>query len=478
MLALKDLLKIENNPEIYRYEFEFDNILMWPFIRYRLYGMTFDKYYKLNGLKINKKKGRNYINNIPYIANAIIGNPYKKFLKQYDILIFCSGITNIEKDNKYFNRVSDYFAFMNVDETLLIEDSNRKEYHRPRYFPNVCYHDFIELIAYAVSGLSKAREKDIEIIKRLTKFIDNNYPYKLKLSELKEINDLLLNISKKISIYYYMYKKLFDIYKPKVIFLEDASYGTRSYILKWAKDRNIITIEHQHGEVDSNNPAYNYSEFINNSDKYKQYLPDYFLSYGKYWNEQVDFPVKKVAIGNPNYSENIKMLNMYKKNKTTKKKKILIISQGPVSDIMVKITQDLSNMLDLEIYDILIRPHPAELTMFKKKYHNIFTKNSFKIDESSNIYMSILNADYIVGAYSTALYVAVGLSKSVFAVKHSLTNLYMNTDIIRIFSNTKELVYLIKNNKQKENIIINTNYIWEPNWECNYKNFINGLLNL
>jgi len=478
MLVLKDLLKIENNPGIYNYEFEFDNILMWPFIRYRLYGMTFNKYYKLNSLKINKKKRRNYINNIPYVARAIIGNPYKKFLKQYDVLIFCSGITNIKKDNKYFNRVSDYFAFLNEDKTLLIEDSNEKKYYRPRHFPNVCYHDFFELIAYAVLRFSKAKEKDIEKIRKLIKFIKDNSPYKFEISELKIINDLLLNISKKISIYYYMYKKLFDIYNPKVIFLEDASYGTRSYILKWAKDRNIITIEHQHGEVDSNNPAYNYSEFINNSDKYKQYLPEYFLSYGKYWNEQVNFPVKKVVIGNPSYSENIKMLNIYKKNKTTKKKKILIISQGSVSDIMVKITQDLSNMLDLSSFDILFRPHPAEITMFKKKYHNIFIKNSFKIDESSNIYMSILNADYIVGAYSTALYIAVGLSKSVFAVKHPLTNLHMNADIIRIFSNTRELAYLIENNNQKENNIINTNYIWEPNWECNYKNFINGLLGL
>lgn len=476
MLVLKDFLEIENNPEIYNYKFEFDNILMWPFIRYRLYGMMFDKYYKHISLKINKKKRRNYINNIPYVASTIINNPYKNILKKYDILMFCSGITNIKKDNKYFNRVSDYFAFMNEDKTLLIEDSNKKEYYRSRHFPNVCFHDFIELIAYAASRFSKAKIKDINKIKNFIKFIDKKCSYGLEISELEKINDSLLNLSKKLNIYYCMYKKIFDMYKPKVIFLEDSSYGIRSYILKWAKDRNIITAELQHGAVSGQHPAYNYGDLIVNSRCYDKYLPDYFLSYGKYWNDLINLPVKKVPIGNPYYSENKKKLGLYKKNKIAKKK-ILIISQWTMTGVLLKIAQDLSSLLDLSSFDILFRPHPAEIAMFKKKYNNIFITDSIKIDYNSNVYLSLSNADYVVGAYSTVLFEAIGICKSIFAINHPFTDLVIPKDIKR-FSNSKELVYLIQNDNQKENKIINSNYIWKPNWENNYKNFINGLLNL
>jgi len=459
LLDLKDLLKIENNPEIYNYKYEFDNILMWPFIRYRLYSIVLSKNYKFGSLKVKKKKRENYINNIPYVASTIINNPYKNILKKYDILMFCTGITNIKRVNKYFNRVSDYFAFVNKNKTLLIENSDRKKYHRPRYFPNICYHDF-----------------NINKIKKFIQFIDKNCPYRLENSELKKINDSLLNLSKKLNIYYYMYKKLFNMYKPKVIFLEDASYGTRSYILKWAKDRNIITVELQHGTVSSEHPAYNYGDFIVNSGFYDKYLPDYFLSYGKYWNDIINLPVKKVTIGNPYYYENKKKLGLNKKNKTAKKK-ILIISQWTMSDVMLKIARDLSSLLDLSSFDILFRPHPAEIAMFKKKYINIFITDSIRIDCNPNVYLSLSNADYVVGAYSTVLFEAIGICKSIFVINHPFTDLTIPKDIKR-FSNPKELVYLIQNDNQKENKSINSNYIWKPNWKNNYKNFINGLLNL
>ena len=475
-MVLKNILEIENNPEIYNYKFEFDNILMWPFVRYELYRLVLSKNYKFGSLKIKKKKRKNYINNIPYVASTIINNPYKNIFKKYNILMFCTGITNIKKVNKYFNRVSDYFAFINKNKTLLIESSDRKKYHRPRYFPNICYHDFIELIAYASSKFTKAKGKDINEIKKFIKFIDKNCTYRLENTELKKINDSLLILSKKLNTYYYMYKKLFDMYKPKMIFLEDASYGTRGYILKWAKDENIITVEPQHGTVSLEHPAYNYGDLIVNSGCYDKYLPDYFLSYGKYWNDVMNLPVKKVTIGNPYYCENKKKFGLNKKNKIAKKN-ILVISQWTMSDVMLKIARDLSSLLDLSTFDILFRPHPAEIAMFKKKYNNIFISNSIKIDNNPNVYLSLSNAAYVVGAYSTVLFEAIGICKSIFAINHPLTDLIIPKDITR-FSNSKELVCLIQNDNQKENKIVDSNYIWEPNWENNYKNFINGLLDL
>ena len=46
-----------------------------------------------------------------------------------------------------------------------------------------------------------------------------------------------------------------------------------------------------------------------------------------------------------------------------------------------------------------------------------------------------------------------------------------------MFSNAEELINLIQDHNLEENKV-NKDYIWEPNWRNNYKNFINDLLDL
>lgn len=475
LLALKDFLEIENNPEIYNYKFEFDNVLMWPFIRFKLYRMLINREYKLANLKMKKRKRNNFIENIPYIVRTIIDNPYKNYLKKYDILMFCSGITNVKRGNNYFNRISDYFALLYKDKTLLIENSVGRRYRSPRCFPNICYHDFIILSAHIQSKFIKINEKDIITIENLIKYLKQKLSNRLKKSDLDVVKNSLLHISKKLNIYHYLYNKLFDKFDPKIIFLEDAGYGVRSYILKWAKERGILTAELQHGCTSKNHPAYNYSDIILNSDIYRKYLPDYFLTYGKYWNKLINTPVKKVIIGNPNYSENINNLNVSKKNKN--RKKILIISQGTMTDIFKKITIGLASLIDKKNYKILFRPHPAELPMVKEKYSEFFGIDAIELDTKTDLYPSLLDADFVVGAYSTALFEAVGICRSIFAVKHPLTSLNIPQGTFKRFSNAEELINLIQNHNLEENKV-NKNYIWEPNWEDNYKKFIKETLKL
>ncbi|MEW6618236.1 MAG: hypothetical protein AB1422_02605 [bacterium] len=471
MLTLKDSLIIENNSEIFDFRFEFDNILMWPFMRFDLHNIPIFKEYNLGQLPSSREK-LTFI----YLKNTLLNNPFKYSLKtKYDILMFCSGITNVKKGDKYFNRVSDHFAFINKDETLLIEDSVRRRiYYTPRYFPNICYHDFIPLAGYIKSKFVKPCKKDIITIKNLRKFLEQLFPYQLEKSELNTIENALLYISKRLTIYYYLYNKLFDKFNPKVIFLEDGSYGGNSYILKWAKARNIITIEPEHGIVFENHPAYNYGNAILNSDFYKEYLPDYFLTYGKYWGEVINLPVKKIAIGNPFYCENIKKISTTNQFQT--KTKILIVFSGGIIPEMKKIVLKFLSIIDNSKYDVSFRVHPTELPDVKERYSEIIAKNTIKIDTESDVYLSLLNTDFVVGEPSTVLVESIGFCKSVFVIDHPFTDLYFPRSIIKRFSNAEELMNLIiTHNSNNE---INKDYIWEPDWEVNYKNFMNRLMSV
>lgn len=473
--TLNDSLVIENNPKILDFRFEFDDILMWPFVRFNLFMIPIFREYKLTNPSASKGKWF-LTDKMLYLKKTVMNSPFKTGLKtKYDILIFCSGITNVKKGNKYFNRVSDYFAFINRDNTLLIEDSVRRKYYTPRVFPNICYHDFINLEAYIKSNFVKLSRKDVITIKNLLKFLEQKFPYKLEKFDLDTIENILLRISKRLNIYCYLYNKLFDKFIPKVIFIEDASYGGRSYILKWAKARNIIIIEPQHGIVYKNHPAYNYGNAILNSYIYKEYLPDYFLTYGKYWSESINLPVKKIIIGNPNYSANIKTINIndLKKDKT----KILIISSGTNADLIERIVLDMSSIVDNNKYEISFRLHPKELPMLKDRYSEIIAKDTIKIDTERDVYLSLLDTDFVAGNFSTVLFEAIGICKSAFAIEHPITDFYDPDNIFKRFSNAEELINLVQRHNLDNNKI-NKDYIWEPNWEVNYKNFMNGLFDL
>jgi len=474
MLTLKDSLVIENNPEILDFRFEFDGILMWPFIRFYLHGIPIFKEYRLVNPRGSKEK-LSFTNKMLYLKNTIINNPYKKSLKtKYDILMFCSGITNVKRGNKYFNRVSEYFASTHKDITLLIEDSARRKYYTPRSFPNICYHDFIIVEAYVKSKFVRPCKKDVATIKSLLKFLEQHFSYKLEGSDLNTLGNTLLRISKTLDTYHYLYNKLFDKFDPKAIFLEDASYGSRSYILKWAKARNIITIEPQHGALSKNGIAYNYGNAILNSDIYKEHLPDYFLTYGEYWSELIKLPVKKIPIGTPNYSENIKKVPVTKNNST--KTKILIISQGTNPDMIKKIVLEISSIVDTSKYDISFRPHPRELSMLKGRYSELVAKDTIIIDTEKDVYLSLLNADVVAGDPSTVLFEAIGICKFVFVINCPATDLHIPKNIMKRFSDAEELINLIRTNNLNNEI--NRDYIWEPNWEVNYGNFMKGVLGL
>lgn len=472
--TLKDYLIVENDSEIFNFRFEFNDILIWPFIRYILYKTLLFRDNIISSSN-ESRKNYNFYDNLSYIKNTIINCPYKKNLKKYDILMFCSGVANIKRGNNYFNRISDYFALLYKDKTLLIENSVERKYRSPRCFSNICYHDFIFLSAYIQSKFIKINGKDVITIENLLKYLKQRLSNKLKKSDLDVIKSSLFHISKRLSIYHYLYNKLFDKFNPKIIFLENASYGARSYILKWAKERDILTAELQHGCISKNVPAYNYSDIILNSDVYRKYLPDYYLTYGKYWNELVNIPVKKVIIGNPNYSEYVKEIKFSKQIKN--KNKILIISQYTMADIFKKITIELASLIDKKKYKILFRPHPTELSIAKEKYSEFCGIDAIELDTKTDLYPSLLDVDFVVGAYSTALFEAIGICKSIFAIEHPLTSLNVPKGIIKRFSNVEELIKLIQDHNLKDNKV-NKDYIWAPNWENNYRKFINEILSL
>lgn len=472
MKVLEDFLTIEDDPEILNFRFECDDMLMWPFIRYLLFQdiLLAREYNTFNTIETDTF---NNYNKLKYIYHSFKHSPFQmKFSKPFRMIMFGSGVANTKVNTKYFHRVMDHFAFLHTDETLSIESSRNRKYLSPRHFPHVCYHDSIFIIGYIASKCKRSKSVDLQTIHNLIRYLQEKCDHTLNKSDLRYLETQLIRLSKVIHVYRCFYRRLFDRFKPEILFQEDASYGFNSFILKWAKERNIITVEPQHGALSKNHPAYNYGKAISSSGIYSQYLPDYFLSYGELWNDLMNFPVKKITVGNPNYSERLEEIDVQpdKRSKT----RILILSAQTVSNLTVKMALDLVALTDETRFDIVFRPHPLEWPLIEKSYPELLTHERIQMDTEENLYASLLNADFAIGFNSTSLFEALGLCKAVYVFEHPGNELDMPRALFKRFPSVEELLHLIQSHSAEDEI--DTDYIWEPNWEANYKRFMDGIL--
>ena len=113
-----------------------------------------------------------------------------------------------------------------------------------------------------------------------------------------------------------LYFRIFQRTKAKIFIRECACYGADSSVANVvARELGIVTAEYQHGSISSGHDAYNFSETLCSSEEYKKTLPQYFLGYGKWWNEQINAPMIKLNIGNPDRTESPKELKIPQKEK-------------------------------------------------------------------------------------------------------------------------------------------------------------------
>jgi len=242
-------------------------------------------------------------------------------------------------------------------------------------------------------------------------------------------------------------------------------YGGESYMIKWAKERGIIIAEFQHGVVSKMHPAYNYGEAILNSEEYRKYTPDYYLTYGEYWNNQIKIPGKTYVVGNPHFHESIKRYKDIEEEKGT----ILIVSQPNISDFFIKLALKISKIFPE--HKIIYKLHPAEFKQ-REKYEELEIFNNINIVENEDIYKLIKKSEYIIGYNSTSLFEAYGFNKKIYVFDDEMSQIYIPESIGIRFKTVEELISLIKNQTLVENTKINIDYFFNRNWKKNYVKFL------
>jgi hypothetical protein len=163
------------------------------------------------------------------------------------------------------------------------------------------------------------------------------------------------------------------------------------------------------GVINKYHAGYNYPSGIS-YDHIK--FPDYFLTFGDYWQKGINFPIDKNKIISAGYP----FLEMQQKRykNLRRKNQVVFISQGSIGDKLSKVAVKLANRIDSK-YEILYKLHPGEIKRWKKEYPWLIDRNIKVMADEIPLYKVLAESKVQVGVNSTALFegIAMGVEQTI-----------------------------------------------------------------
>lgn len=460
MSILDNLLKIEDDASLYDFTFSYKNTLMYPVIRFLLLQSAIEDQNRISSpyglLHVGIKQ------KIEYILKSF---HYRPKHIQSDIVFFGSDVSNIRQGNAYFNRLTELFANEYAPKTILIESADKMNYKRPRTYHKVFAENFVAISARIKSFLISAKIDDEKQINAFVQYLKQHFNYKfINMKVWDTVKHVLLRFSVRISFLCKEYTELLKWLSPKIVLLEDACYGGSVPIIIAARGLGIPIGEYQHGLISLSHPAYNYSAQL--SEKYKYYIPDFYMSYGRYWMENSRIPTKVLEIGNPYLSETIVHCEY-----SEKKEVLLYISAAIDPDCYVQEVLLLKEMLANKGCEIMFRIHPSEVLRLQMVYKPIIDAG-IPID-TQPLYETLRHTKYLLGDFSTVLFEASMFDCIIF-VRDTPHN-RSNVDITR-FNAIQSMDELVKKICSQEYQKTAYRDFWADNWQSRYKEIIESYI--
>jgi hypothetical protein len=445
-----------------------NNYLLYPFIRFTLLSIFFNKIFNfsIKGSSIKSKKYQR----IPKSIFEKIKN------KHFDYVFITHSTLRVKsKNNKFINRIHDYYANIFPNSSLELEFSNNGEYYYPTYFENVLPFDEmlknVSITFDKYNNLENSKKVLLDYSKNINNFLNQNFKKIISLNE-EYLFKIINNINSQIIIFEEEIRNILKFLNPKIVFVHCGYYGQiYSLIIKIAKDLGIQTAEIQHGFFGKINEKYYFSEKLLKYNEYLSYTPDYFLTFGDFWKDLVKIPSKVFTLGNPHFWKNLKKI---RKIGSPKNKIILIASQGTLTHKYVNLAKELARKLPQD-YLILFKLHPLEIG-FKNRYSELYNYENIRVIKKGDIYNILAISNYLISIYSTTIFEAVSLGIPTFILDNEISRFFIPKDIGIWVSNVDEIIEYIL--KEKDYFLFNSNnieFFFKKNWKNNYKNFISKI---
>lgn len=469
-LTLKDILEIENDEEILSFRCPVTGYLAWPLIRdiFYLFIMGDMLCGTLFSTDIPPKRPRKaYVS----VVRASVLNTMKGRKLKGPILISSSG-SHVLLEGRYFNRLSDHFAYAAHEKTVTLERLF-SDWHWPfpRHNERVLF-DAPMLALSWLNGKIAVKDKHWEIADRLVEFVTNRALNLLDwpLSEVRSacLKSSLARHLASFSLKRRLYTNLLQRIGARILIREDGCYGGSSIINAVARDCGLITAEYQHGVISSGHSSYNFANVLLLSEDYKKTLPQYFLGYGEWWTGQINAPLKKLNIGNPYHAESLSKV----KRGDCGKKDIVVLGNLIETEKFMALCASLAESFG-SAYRVVFRPHPAEREQVLKFFGRDF--GDVDIEWDRGMCEAFESAEVVIGECSTGLFEAIGVANRVLRWDTDAAKFLHPQHPFDTFYDVDDLISKIKDGKSGRIDPSRADDFWAPNWKENYLEFLESV---
>lgn len=472
--TLNDILRIEDTVEIPGICCPDTGIPLWttirtPFLRMILGDMLYG--IPLVGGGDAPRLGSR-LRQLATISRSFVHNAFQfqTLDQQYPIMVMATGARVVEREGHYFNSLSDHFVVAAPNRTFSIEDLFGWKWPFPRHHNNVLLHTPIR-----VEGMLRGRLR-VGSYREPARLLVDLVSQRAKdllgwdIGEVRHqwLEKICANGAASFLPRYRTYQSLFKKMGARLLIKEEACYGGADNAAAILAGRHLgmVTAEYQHGAVSSGHDAYNYASAVSNNHGYQQILPAYLLTYGSWWGEQINAPVRKIAIGNPHRNETIGVSSSVRAHGSH----ILILGDGIETNLYLQLCECLDAALGSTV-EVVFRPHPLERVNIWAQHPNGFVGN-VRIDAHQDIYSSFQEAGAVVSEVSTGLFEAIGLVPKVFIWNTPKARFSLPLHPFQGFSDANELARLLLDESAGRVSAQQIDSIWAPDWQRNYIDFI------
>lgn len=469
-VTLLDLLSIEDTPELLAPHCPRTGIPVWPIIRIAFFRQIMaDLLFATRSVKPPGQRrslwaagvlGRAAAHNV----RAIIGSRLRA-----DVLINSDAIGDELRDGRWFNRYADPFADLpSGSQAVVMTDMFNWQWHRPRYNERVYYHAPVQVGA-ALAARLFPRPTPHRLARMVATLACDRARSLIGWDMGEERRAAFAQWSARkiagLPLRYRAYRHLMRRVQPHLLIGSAGCYGAHAPLLAAARDLGIVTAEYQHGAISAGHDAYNFAPAVFASDAYRRTLPQYLLTYGRWWSAQVTAPVACVALGSPVRSAKLEHRAPPRLGPHT----VLILADGIEFDLYLNLAQEIASAIGDTGLEVALRPHPLERSSVRQRHGE--RAGNVRIDTASDIYASFGQAHTIVSEVSTGLFEAVGLVERIILLNTAKARFAYPIHPFASANSPQEIIELIREGTgARPRVPIEA--LWAPDWKSSYKRFL------
>lgn len=253
----------------------------------------------------------------------------------------------------------------------------------------------LDLIAATASLVSKLMP--IFFLKSSSSTFIYEVLHRLGVSDPELIRKIIFRSIVSFKVRVLFYRVIIKLTKPRGLFLV-VSCGNEDIICA-AKKESVVSIELQHGSPTRGKMNYDYSNDID-----KTYFPDFFLSFGQFFTNQLDLPSpckSVINFGYPYLQDKYRQLG----KSWHKKYDLLVLSQPDCDTYIVEFLKTLIKRLPKD-FSILVQLHPQYFS--KVNPYGLLECPNLEVADSieSSLYEAFSVSKSAITVYSTAIYEA------------------------------------------------------------------------